>query len=284
MPYELSLRGNQYADIDNEFDRQAATKILLGLKAEVAGKNGVVKLIRPGDPTQKMAFELKGLHQLYELTGPSTQDTSVFLKAIFRQALEGCNEKIKAQFLSDIDNYLQTHDNRFDSVALATFVDGVEGVQIRSGVGLESYAWSDPAVKVLKTEAEIEPWRNENNDLFSGSIQYDKKLGSGGTADVHHVRVPLSKAGLPGVRYVDRALKVDSDETRIRYYRLRTPSGGLNSKFPLMRKGDFAASRFKSEKGLVRPEYYYVNLKEGKNGGIMGRYPRFRGKDEKLYP
>ncbi len=203
--------GNQNVDVKyraEEFDQQAATKILTGLKATVGGNTGVVKLMHTTDPTQHMTFEVKSRHQFIELSGSDMKDTSGYLRVLFRQALEGCNEKIKTEFLSDIDSYLQEHDNRFGSETLLKFVTRLEDIQSKPRTVEERYTWPDPEMKLLEHNYEVKPWNFQDGDLTTGEVVFGRKLGDGAFADVYTAEVPLTNPGDPFPRHLDRALKV----------------------------------------------------------------------------
>ncbi len=256
MPYEISQTGDRNVSIKfraDDINPQAATAILTGLKAEVEGRKGVLKLVHTTDPKRNMVFELKSRHQFIELRSSKMENTSVYLRGLFRRALEGCNEQIKAEFLSHLDRYLQANDNEFDSRDLVTFVNRLEDLQSQPRAVEEPYTWADPDVKRLTLEDEIEPWNKSNGDLKAG-----KWLVQGVSGEVCNAKVPLTDAGQPFPRHLDRVVK---QEHQLQYFAVSTPSNGPDSEFPLMRQNDFAASRFKSRKGLIRPEYYYVKVK-----------------------
>ncbi len=42
------------------------------------------------------------------------------------------------------------------------------------------------------------------------------------------------------------------------------PVKTISGQFPLLRQSDFAASRFKSGKGLIRPEYYFLTVRDSR--------------------
>ncbi len=82
------------------------------MRAKVAGKSGVVKLMHATDPGQRMTFELTKWYQFDERSASAMEETSAYLKGLFRQALQGCDEADKALLLGDLDTYLASRNNK----------------------------------------------------------------------------------------------------------------------------------------------------------------------------
>ncbi len=179
------------------------------------GRKGVVKLMHTTDSKRKMTFEMKSRYQFIELRGSKMKDTSGYLRGLFRKALEGCNDKIRAEFLSDIDNYLQEHDNRFDSTTLVNFVTRLEDLQSRSRAVEEPYTWPERELKQLRHPQEIEPWNDEKADLGSGRVEPKGKLGEGVYGTVSRVQVPLTEAGQP-LPQASRSRPEEGNKSRVR--------------------------------------------------------------------
>ncbi len=76
------------------------------------------------DPNQRMTFELKSWYQRIERSASNMKETSAYLKGLFRQALEGCDEADKALLLGDLDTYLEGRSNRFGSKSLVALSTG----------------------------------------------------------------------------------------------------------------------------------------------------------------
>ncbi len=206
----------------------------------------MLKLTNVTDPDRQMTFELKRWYQPHERGDSEMENTSAFLKGLFHQALEGCNEVGKARLLGDIDTYLEDRNNRFGSKSLVAFVERLEEIKSRPEVAEQELPIEKTYRKELLSPAEVAPWEY-------GPIKEKSTLGKGTGGTSYLVKVPISESH--STAQVDRVVRVETNPV---FYPVDSPAAMQ----PLMRKGDLAASRFKDEKNIIRPEEYHIAVKE----------------------
>ncbi len=224
----------------------------------MAGKEGVLKLMHTTDQNRKMTFELKSWYQRIERRDSKMENTSAYLKGLFSQALEGCDEADKTLLLGDLDTYLESRKNQFGSKSLVAFVDKLEALKNRPEIIRRTPPAARTYGKALLTQAEAVPWKY-------GSMKKKSTLGKGGQGKAYLVKVPLSESH--STARVDRVVKVGKKI----FYSPVTPDAndGRDAIQVMMRSDDFAASRLKNEKNIIRPEEYYIAVKESREATTM---------------
>ncbi len=208
--------------------------ILTGLRTHVKGKEGVLRLKGTTDPDRRMTFELKSWYQFLELRGSKMKNTAVYLRGLFSQALEGCDDNTKHVFLSDLNAYLQSQDNQFDSKSLVAFVERLETLKTRPEILRQTPPAERTYGKQLLSYAEAKPWEY-------GSMRNKSKLGAGGEGTVYSVKVPISESS-PGTQ-MERLIKVNTEVNKEANKEIRYSP--IMSFQILMRKGDSQPSRLK---------------------------------------
>jgi pimeloyl-ACP methyl ester carboxylesterase len=123
-----SSHGTSIRGLNNirQLDKTDANNVLDQLKAQIAGKRGVLTLIT--SKNQDMVFKRKSWYQAIERRSTKMQDTAEALKTLYTAA------DLSPSALMQLETYLSTHKNRVGGTSLSNLIEAHLNLQTSKGL------------------------------------------------------------------------------------------------------------------------------------------------------